>query len=272
MLLWPFIFMGLNMNAPSGGDCVVAGFIDFDAAQALPEGVASVRLSNIVFDETLWVRLRFDGAALRRYSDALKAGQEFPPVELARLDGGLFLVDGAHRVEAYRLAGLDEISARISDMTRAEVQWASASRNMKHGVPLRRPEKRRVFAAYMAAGRYKVGRSKYKSYRDMGEDLGIPFSTLRNWMREGHRAIYDAIGDKSPSRHGPSNPELPPVRMNAHYLTQAKAAIESARAFAGVMDCPLAMGELVSELEVALQEAKSRPHEAAVRPEDNPNF
>lgn len=231
-----------------------------------------VSISDIVFDAALWVRARMDLSAVRRYRDALRAGRELPPVVLGRVDCALFVADGWHRVEAARQEQLSVITADVRDMKRAEVAWTSAERNLNHGVPLKRSERRRVFSAYVAAGRHRLARGRYKTYRDMGKELSTPFSTIRNWMREDHRAIYDAIGDKCASRSGPPEPGLYRGELEQHFLTQACAAMTNARGLAAHVEHPVLRGELVALAQASLDELMSKPYAVEPPVGHNPDF
>ena len=50
---------------------------------------------------------------LRRYKQAMEAGEVFPPILLAGVNGALVLVDGWHRLEAMRALGLWEGVAEV---------------------------------------------------------------------------------------------------------------------------------------------------------------
>jgi hypothetical protein len=243
-----------------------------DTATPRPDGSRWVPLSKIAFDSTLWIRKKYDDSALRRYADAIKAGSEFPPIELAEVNGVYLMVDGWHRAEALRLHQQQGVFAKVSSMSREEVQWGSAWLNLKHGVPLKLSDRRRVFGAYVKAGRHKTGRSRYKTYREMGDELGMPFSTLRNWMRKDHSTIYEAIGDKCPERSGPADAGLRDIETDRLYVAQAKAALENAINMADLMRAPLAVGELIVAMEEGLSSLRARRHERPADPDENPNF
>jgi hypothetical protein len=231
-----------------------------------------VSISDIVFDAALWVRARLDLSAVRRYRDALRAERELPPVILGRVDGALFVADGWHRLDAARQEQLSVVTAVVRDMKRAEVAWTSAECNLSHGVPLKRSERRRVFSAYVAAGMHRLARGRYKTYRDMSKELSTPFSTIRNWMREDHRAIYDAIGDKCPSRSGPQEPGLYRASLEQHFLTQVCAAMTNARGLAAHVEHPVLRGEMVALARTTLDELMSKPYAVEPPVDHNPHF
>ena len=193
-------------------------------------------------------------------------------IELADVDGALFLVDGRHRVEAMRLDGRDLVDAKVTTMTRDEVAWGSALLNLRHGVPLKYRERKRAFSAYVHAGQHKNGRSRYKTYREMGADLGFPFSTIRHWMRADHPSIYKAIGDKCPEKSGPPDAGLRERQVESSHVAHALAAIESAFTVAARLRGPVALGAVVAKLEQCLHELKLRPHEVPVVRHENPDF
>jgi hypothetical protein len=238
---------------------------------AMPDGVRCVPLSEIIQDQTLQVRSKLDESAIRRYAAALKADSELPPVALADIDGRLFLLDGWHRIAAHRQCGEIQICAVVKPMNRSEAVWAAADANRKNGVPLKRKEYHAVFSAYVEGGMHRIKKGKYKSYRVMGQELGMAFSTLRNWMREDHPSIYEAIGDKTP-KDGNPEPSMEVRDPQPGYLIQAKAAADDAYHHANLLVCPRALGEAIATMERRLSELKLKPHEAYTEPEENPNF
>ncbi|WP_290871601.1 ParB N-terminal domain-containing protein [Aquabacterium sp.] len=235
------------------------------------DGVRCVHLSDIIQDQSLQVRGRLSDVAIRQYAAALKAGSMLPPVSLADIDGRLFLLDGWHRVAAHRAIGEEQVDATVSIMTRSEAAWVAADANRRNGVPLKAREYRAVFNAYVGAGMHRIRKGKYKSYRDMGRELGVSFSTLRNWMKKDHPSIYEAMGDRIPTEGNPE-PSMTVIDPQPGYLIQAKASTDDAYHHADLLMCPRALGEAIANMERRLSELKLKPHEVYTEPEENPNF
>lgn len=67
-----------------------------------------VSLEAIKWDPSVYPRSKWNTATIERYVDALEAGDEFPPLVLE--EGTNRLLDGKHRLEAYKKAGITEAS------------------------------------------------------------------------------------------------------------------------------------------------------------------
>lgn len=139
-------------------------------------------------------------ATVRRYKQAMDAGEVFPPILLARVNGALILVDGWHRLEAMRARGQWETVAEIRDAeSMAEARLWGYEANRKHGLPLTNSELRQMFRVYLKAGRHRGRRrGQFKSYREMGEELGIPKSTLASWTRADAPSLARALAEGNP--------------------------------------------------------------------------
>ncbi len=139
-------------------------------------------------------------ATVRRYKQAMEAGETFPPILLGRFNGALVLADGWHRLEAMTERGLWEAVAEVryvSSMAEAKLWGYEANR--KHGLPLTKAELREMFRVYLKAKRHH-GRSRgqFKSYREMAAELGIPKSTLASWTQSDAPALARALGKGNP--------------------------------------------------------------------------
>lgn len=161
-------------------------------------GPAFVPLPQIIASTAYQIREKLDGATVKRYATAMRAGVRFPPVVLTRIDGGegLFLIDGHHRYRAAQRAGMRGLEAEIRDLTPSDAGWEAAKANLQNGLPLRkRKEVRAVFDAYMAARRYRKGPGGrgIKSLREISADLGgiVSHSGVARWLKRDHRHLWD---------------------------------------------------------------------------------
>lgn len=167
-------------------------------------------------------------ATIREYATKYRNGEEFPALMVAQIEDGLFLIDGFHRLEALkRLYGPEMLKVVSVEIVQCkdekEARWIGAQRNMRHGVPLTRKDRRNVFNAYVDAGmHWKVYRKKYKSWRQIATDVGITHKTARDWMKQDHRKIWEKMsGEEGSDMHDKETMgERQPV-------TLAEAAMES---------------------------------------------
>lgn len=83
-------------------------------------------------------------ATVDEYAEAMRAGAEFPPVEVF-LDGeNYWLADGFHRVAAAREAGYEAIAANVHLGTRRDAVLYSVGANATHGLRRSNADKRRA--------------------------------------------------------------------------------------------------------------------------------
>jgi hypothetical protein len=79
-------------------------------------------------------RASIDMGAVEEYSDAMKAGEEFPDITVYYDGTDYWLADGFHRVHAARHAGLNTINAMVHEgVARDALRWA-LSANARHGL------------------------------------------------------------------------------------------------------------------------------------------
>jgi len=129
----------------------------------------------------------------------MRRGDEFPPIQLARVGGELCVIDGFHRVEAARAAGIETIPAYISPLSEPEAVRAAIAANAKHGLNLSGKDKRRCFEIYCKSGAHRRSDGAVKSLRQIRTDLdGIAWpQTISNWLRKA--GITPAEDPKGPN-------------------------------------------------------------------------
>lgn len=66
-----------------------------------------MQISRIKWDPEIYPRGKWNTSTVERYADAIEAGDEFPPVIVEA--GTMKLLDGKHRIEAYKKAGVEDI-------------------------------------------------------------------------------------------------------------------------------------------------------------------
>ncbi len=150
-----------------------------------------VPIADIIRRPGWQVRKGLTGSTIDRYAATYKAGGSMPPVALALVGGVLLLIDGAHRLEALQQAGREVVEAVVNPMTEAQAEWAAASANLEHGLPLKKAELREVFRHYIATGQHRIKRGRVKSLRDIAKELpGVGYVTVRSWLLKDHPVLY----------------------------------------------------------------------------------
>ena len=202
-----------NSKAPAGHD---------DGPVWVEEWVPLASIQRVA---DFQVRNKLHAPALKRYRQQMDAGSLPPPIKAARLpSGALVLVDGWHRMECGALQvdhladGGSTVLAMVAEMTEEVARWEAATSNLGHGVPVKARELRKVFAAFVKAGKHRRRSGKYLSYRDIGTALGVGHTTIHNWMKHGFPSVFRAIGGVE---HG--NPNGEPARYDIPTVEQLQA-------------------------------------------------
>lgn len=114
-------------------------------------------------------------------------GIELEPVLVADVDGVLYVVDGHHRLKAYRRAQRETIPARVMCMTRAGAVLVSKLVNCAERALEMHPEQKRDAAwQYMAAvtQRGAIGLPEGESLRFIAGRFGIGKDTAQRMLRK----------------------------------------------------------------------------------------
>lgn len=105
--------------------------------------VRVVAIDAIVIDQRLMVR-DLHSETVEAYRARWAEGDELPPVHVVQIEGALMLVDGRHRLEARRRAGLKDVTARVTKGDLDDARMAACTANASNGLPLTRAQKHHV--------------------------------------------------------------------------------------------------------------------------------
>lgn len=109
------------------------------------EEIKKLKIKDIELDDNLYPRQGFNGMTAMIYSNNIKGGAIFPPVLVAEIRGKYYLIDGKHRLEAYKKLEVKEVEAKILfGMTREELFLEAVKTNLTHGFPLTRGDKIKI--------------------------------------------------------------------------------------------------------------------------------
>ncbi len=112
----------------------------------------TIKINKVHLVEELYPRHRLDWVHVGHLADALRAGAQVPPIEVT--DKGV-LVDGAHRLEAYRrvYGGEHEVEVRVLRFkSDAELLEHAARANSRHGLRLSAQDQARTAYMLLEAG------------------------------------------------------------------------------------------------------------------------
>lgn len=153
-----------------------------------------VQTSSIVRLNDLQPRGKMDGGTVNKYRQQMRDGHGFPAITVYKVDEIYYLADGWHRLAAVEANGWGTVRAKVIEGTVSELKAAAALANLTHGLGVTTKQKRTgSFRLYIAAGQHRKSRSRYKTYAEIGFDLGAGSSTVHRWMKADHPKIAAAM-------------------------------------------------------------------------------
>lgn len=134
-------------------------------------------------DRGRWAETSAAHVSLLRSRLAAGSTTELDPILVARLPEGLYVVDGHHRLRAYRLAGRDHIPSRLLDVTREGAVMVSKLVNFgSEKLPMLRQQAAEACWQYLALVTVR-GRLRPPSTRAMAAQFGISHQTVATMCR-----------------------------------------------------------------------------------------
>jgi hypothetical protein len=113
--------------------------------------------------------------------------EDLEPLSLARVGAVLYVVDGHHRLKAYRRAKRAELPARVVTMTLVEASHASKLANVSHTkLEMLPAQKRNALWHHLAAitDRGSRGLPKGTSQRDLAGRFGVALQTVQRMLQK----------------------------------------------------------------------------------------
>lgn len=221
-------------------------------------------IHHLRIDAQLQVRSGgLDRGTVKRYEDAMRAGQAFPALKALSVDGVLYLVDGFHRHAAANRAGLlESLEVEwLGNGTWNEARWLAFDANRRHGLPLRNKVRREGLRAYVKTRRHLKPKGNLKSYREIGADLGVQHTTLRNWIAKDFPHLFRNMQKENPGGNGAAGPPPTGGPLGTRSVpTSAPELIHQAALMAdGHAEDPEANWELLEAIERLAKRLRARP-------------
>lgn len=139
-----------------------------------------IPIDQIVIDDAL--QPRSDGLSDDHVAALMETPENWPPVVLARVHGGLYLIDGFHRHEAACLLEFSELTATVFDAASdADLFNVAFALNAKHGRPLTLRD-RKSYALTL------IRRYPELADREIGRRTGLHHETVGALRNERPRA------------------------------------------------------------------------------------
>lgn len=150
-------------------------------------------VDSITADDSIQVRVgRLNAAKVASYTEALKAGAEFPAVDVFRDGDVLYLADGFHRLAAHIMAGKPEILAVVRPGGYDAAFEHAENANLEHGLELSMSDKKNIYFRRMARGYWDGSKD---SLRQVAKAFGVDHTTLSRWRREYETGV---VTDEAP--------------------------------------------------------------------------
>ena len=226
--------------------------------------IVEVQIKDIIADPSFQARFKLDRGQIKRYATVYRSEKHtMPPIELADVEGVLYLVDGWHRLEAQKgINGTNEtVKAVVHHMNISEARWRSALSNLSHGLPLKPKEIRNVFKIYIKTRKHRKADGTLKSYREIASDLEgiVAYTTIRNWMKADFPKLFSKYSGESSGASLDGPKEVDTVEENLKKAADDALATLST-AYKGLKDLG-SKGVLVELTERVLREMKAMPYE-----------
>lgn len=133
-----------------------------------------MNIASIIYREDLYPRFNFDEETVNQYR--LNIGQ-LPSLVVSKNN---ILIDGYHRLIAYRIEQVEEIPVEVLPITEdEEILKEAIRRNASHGRQLTMSEKKK-WARHLYENRLKIN--------EIAEVLAISYDTVNSWLHKERRA------------------------------------------------------------------------------------
>ncbi len=107
-------------------------------------------LASVRTDIGTQMRAAENPKTVAEYVEALERGNEFPPITVFQVGKDYILVDGFHRVAAYRKRGLDPVSCLVEQGTLDDAREFACCANQGHGLQRSSADKRNAVERFFA--------------------------------------------------------------------------------------------------------------------------
>ena len=148
------------------------------------------KIKDIYIDDDIYPRINKSNKTIEAYIESLKAGAKFPPIEVQKINNEgteqIILLDGLHRLEAYKESKIDEIDVifwKEDILNKKEylndLRLRAANLNIQHGDRLSHEDMKQTSRKIATDDPEK----KYTEQK-IADQLGIPQQTVHDWIAD----------------------------------------------------------------------------------------
>lgn len=174
----------------------------------MPE-TTTLLITQIRLDGATQPRAELNYQVIEEYSQAMRAGSEFPPVDVFYDGTDYWLADGFHRVKAAGGAEMDRTAVMIHQGTLESAQWFSLHANHQHGLRRTNADKQRAVQTALA-NKFSAGLSD----REIALHVGVHHEMVSTW-RKKLSAESGGIRQSKPESTEPSAPRITSPRNDS---------------------------------------------------------
>ncbi|KKL83779.1 hypothetical protein LCGC14_1971360, partial [marine sediment metagenome] len=104
-----------------------------------------IQIGEAICDKEIYPRNLVDWMTTYRYAKAMQSKAKFPPITVASLNNKLLVVDGFHRLDAYKSNKETHIEVEILEgLDKHQIFIESVKRNIGHGRQFNSQERTRI--------------------------------------------------------------------------------------------------------------------------------
>lgn len=156
-----------------------------------------LKLPTVRTDGGTQPRAQLDFFVIDDYAASMASGAVFPAIEVVYDGTDYWLVDGFHRVEAARQAGIEAIEANVTQGTLYYAQWQSYGVNATHGLRRTNEDKRRAVEAAL-----KHEMSATLTDVQIAKHCGVSSMTVGSYRKTIIKSFNDTDTVRTVTRNG----------------------------------------------------------------------
>lgn len=220
----------------------------------------NIPLDSLKLDPEFQPRAGLRQEAVNRYARQMEQGTIFPPIEVAAINGELYVIDGFHRHAAALKAGKRKIACNEQRMTKDQAFLKAVQINSEHGLTYGNKDKKHMWRLYADKGLHLLPSGRTKPLRVIAEELGgvISYGSVRNYLRADGLEVLNDDGDEVEpwSYNGPDAYEMEEEEGLEEAYEAVRVKLMEFSSAAHALQGEVARRQLLADLEQAFRDLK----------------
>jgi len=155
-----------------------------------------IKIEDVRIEKETYPRLNVDWITSARYYNAIRAGAKFPAITVARIKKDFYLVDGAHRLKAFKDNKATHVQVEVLEgLNKKQIYVEAVRRNAMHG---RQFSTQEIVKIAITLQDWKL------SQQAISELIRIPATEIKSFVAKRLTSIYgtnEEIPLKAPLRN-----------------------------------------------------------------------